>query len=120
MTTYFILRPSYEVKHYKLGFYPYTYLTQMIYTTIGDRQLIYIYGKHEEESYPVTDFVVQHNFSGFDTYSMVNVVCDSNRNIVLCFEEGAFVTPTPSEKIKVRRVFIEELNYQPGMIIRAN
>lgn len=119
LVAYFSLKPSYEIKHYKLGFYPYTYLTQMIYRTLSDRQLIYIYGWHDQESYPQKNFVVQHEFSGFDEYSIVNAVCDSNRNIILCFEEGNFVTPVPTNKIKVRRVYSNDLANQSGMIIKA-
>lgn len=119
LVAYFTLRPSYEIRHYNLGFYPYTVLTQMIYTTIDDRQLIYIYGRHDQKSYPEKDFVVQHHFSGFDASSMVNAVCDSNRNVVLCFAEGYYETPIATKKIKVRRVYSSELEQQSGMVIRA-
>jgi hypothetical protein len=119
LSAYFSFRPTYEIKHYNLGFYPYTAITQMIYTTMTDRQLIYIYGKQDQESYPERDFVVQHHFSGFDEYSIVNAVCDSNRNVVLCFAEGYFEIPVPTQKIRTRRVYSNELELQPGMIIKA-
>lgn len=100
--------PTYEIKTYKLGFYPYTYITQMIYQSIGKRQLIYIYGKHLEETYPQKDFVVQHDFAGFDSYSVIIADLDSNQHIVLNVYESGFKTPVPSSKINVHLTDSEE------------
>lgn len=98
------LRPTYEIKVYKLGFYPYVYLTQMIYWRPINRQLLYIYGKHEEESYPEKDYVVMDHFSGFDASSNIIASCDSNQNIVINYINQVFEAPAISKKIRPRRM----------------
>lgn len=121
---YFMLKPSYEIKQYKLGFYPYVYLTQMIYWSLGDRQLIYIYGKHEEQSYPDKDYIVQHGFTGFDASSRVIAVCDSNQRITINFHDGLFEAPVQSKNIKAHKIDITEWvrldTNQIGLEIEAN
>lgn len=108
LTGYFIFKPSYKIKYYKLGFYPYTYLTEMIYWRLGDRELIYIYGKHERKAYPDKDYITRHDFAGFDEASSIIAVCDSNRRIAINFYDGLFDTPVQSKSIKARKVDIEE------------
>ncbi len=52
---YYVFKPTYEIKLFKLTGDSDVYLTQMIYWSWFDRQLVYIYGKHTEESYPERD-----------------------------------------------------------------
>lgn len=123
---YFTFRPTYEIKVFKLGFYPNTPVTQMIYSGFFDRKLIYIYGEHLTEDYPQKDYLVQNNFAGFDSYDEVIADCDSTKNIVIYSISGeyAFKNPTNSHKIYVRQVdnrtYIDLREKQIGRVLKAN
>lgn len=106
LVVYYIFRPTYEIRVYKLGFYPYTYLTQMIYSGFISRELLYIYGNYQNETYPDTDYIVFNDFSGFDSISNIIADCDSNQNIIIYSISGPTVykNPTGSKKIISRQV----------------
>ena len=113
-----MFKPTYEIKYYKLGFYPFTYLTEMKYNSLKGEQLLYIYGKYENESYPEKDFVVYKRF--WDGASAINAVCDSIHNITLFIGDGNFEQPVPSTKMSIRHAdSYSEYREQPGMIIKA-
>lgn len=96
----------------------------MIYWSLGDRQLLYIYGKHDDKSYPDKDYVTRHNFSGFDAASDIIVVCDSNQHITINFYEGLFETPVVSKVISTQGVERDEWvrldTNQIGLRIKAD
>lgn len=117
--------PTYEIKVFKLGFYPYTSVTQMIYSGFFDRELLYIYGNHQTETYPDKDYIVLDDFSGFDSISEIIADCDSNRNAIIYSTAGPAVykNPTGSKKIISRQVdnitYMEMRGTQIGRCIIA-
>ncbi len=126
MILYLMFRPTYEIKVFKLGFYPYTPLTQMIYSGFFDRELIYIYGEHLTGDYPEKDYIILNDFSRFDSVSEVIADSDSSHNVIIYSIAGpeAYKNPTSSKKIISRQVdnrtYTKMLENQIGRCIIAN
>lgn len=109
---YYVFKPTYEIKFFKLGFYPHVYLTRIVYSSFFGRQLLYIYGKYEHESYPNKDYILLKDFSGFDSMSEVIADSDTNNIITIYSTAGPAIYRNPTNSGKIISMQVENVAYQ--------
>lgn len=106
---YLMLRPTYKFTEIEIKGCPHTFITKIEYWKLGERGVVFAYGKLADKKLSDNNAVIYPNMSGFDAMYQIVISCNDGK-VIVNYISGYFKQIGTDTNISHKRLKVDEFS----------